>query len=170
MTRRESRRLDEEHDLREAVDELSTNERMREGSDRSGGELLLVLDARERAIDLGDELVTESGPLVLVPGRGLLELGDRDGLDPEALHGLRARTASTAARARATASSRDTPGSDRVSASPARRTTSAICAGSSCGRGTYSATLTAWEWRATNSGATTIVLCSSVERSYKLVD
>ena len=64
-------------------------------------------DAKENAIDFGDELGAEPFALAFVPDRCFLELGLGDRFDPEFLHGLRERVASTAARARATESSRE---------------------------------------------------------------
>jgi hypothetical protein len=64
-------------------------------------------DARQHAIYLGHELEAETVALRFVPTRGLFELGLCNRFDPELLHGLRERIASTAARARAIESSRE---------------------------------------------------------------
>lgn len=89
------------------VDELASDHAALDQCDRRGGEGLVMRDPREHAVNLGDELQPQAIALSLVPDRGVVEfiLGDR--VDAEVLHGFRARIASTAARARATESSRE---------------------------------------------------------------
>jgi hypothetical protein len=86
------------------------------------------------AVDLRDELETQAGSLAFVPDRGFLELRLCDRLDAKVFHGFRARTASTAARARATDASREIPVLRSESASLARCRISATSSGVSVRR------------------------------------
>lgn len=89
------------HDhVREAVDELATHDTALDRGDRCRWELFLVRDTRQYAIDLDDELETETITLRFVPPSRLFELGLCDSCDPEVPHGLRERIVSTTARAR----------------------------------------------------------------------
>src|SRR3954452_9402228 len=93
----------------EAVNELAPDHPAGHGCDRCRREPVRMGDPDEDAVDLCDELETQAGSLALAPDRGFLELRLCDRLDAKVLHGFCARTASTAARARATDASRENP-------------------------------------------------------------
>ncbi|MFN0249497.1 MAG: hypothetical protein ACKV2T_21615 [Kofleriaceae bacterium] len=99
-------RFNKHDDVREPIDELAANHATFHAGDGCRRELFLMGDTEKHAIHFFDELEAETLALRLVPGRSFLELDLGDRFDPEVLHGFR-RIASTAARARATESSRE---------------------------------------------------------------
>src|ERR1044071_8082416 len=92
-----------------AINELAPDYPARYGCDRRRREPVHVGDPNEDAVDLCNELGPQAGSLVLVPDCGFLKLRLCDRVDAKVLHGFFVRTASTAARARATDASREKP-------------------------------------------------------------